>query len=490
MQKISVLLNQHFSVIIFHLVAFLLILRLQNVTAAGTGPSHDKVVVCYIGTWATYRPGFGSFTLDHVDPNLCTHVIYAFSGLDTDIDGIKALDPWQDLKDNYGKGGFEKLTSMKKTNPHLKVTLAIGGWNEGSLKYSQMVANPERRAKFVKNAFEFVKRYNFDGLDLDWEYPTQRDGKPEDKQNFVSLVMELKSKFREHNLLLTSAIGASKIMIDEAYDVKTLSNYLDFMHIMCYDYSGSWDKKVGPNAPLNNNGILDINTTISHLLARGASPSKLVLGLPFYGRTFLAQGEGNFGDPTDDKGFPGPYTKESGFMGFNEICDTVQNSSAAWSVTWDAATDQAVARKKHTDSAGETKVITYDSSRSIANKIRYALKLNLAGAMVWSIDTDDFLGKCHSEEDTFVDYVARPGVKLTFPRRVNDNFPLLRTINEAIIVAQSELEQEEMIREEEMENEIPHGNSQSATVSFQTHMLAIYTLLAIFQRRIFVREFL
>uniref|UniRef100_A0A1B0DAE4 Uncharacterized protein n=1 Tax=Phlebotomus papatasi TaxID=29031 RepID=A0A1B0DAE4_PHLPP len=92
MQKISMLLNQHFTVIIIHLVAFLLmILTKQNVIAAGTGPSHDKVVVCYIGTWATYRPGFGSFTMDHVDPNLCTHLIYAFSGLDTDTDGIKAL---------------------------------------------------------------------------------------------------------------------------------------------------------------------------------------------------------------------------------------------------------------------------------------------------------------------------------------------------------------------------------------------------------------
>ncbi|XP_055686858.1 probable chitinase 2 [Lutzomyia longipalpis] len=475
MKEISVLLNQHFSVII--LVVFLLASSVQNVIANGTGPSHDKVVVCYIGTWATYRPGFGSFTLDHVDPNLCTHLIYAFAGLDTDSDGIKALDPWQDLKDNYGKGGFEKLTAMRKTHPHLKVTLAIGGWNEGSLKYSQMAANPARRAKFVKNAVEFVKRFNFDGLDLDWEYPTQRDGKPEDKENFVSLVMELKSEFRKHDLLLTSAIGASKKMIDEAYDVKTLSNYLDFMHIMCYDYSGSWDKKVGPNAPLDNNGILDISTTISHLLARGASPSKLVLGLPFYGRTFIAQGEGYFGDPTDDKGFPGPYTKESGFMGYNEICAAIQDPSAAWTVSWDAATDQAVARQKGAET-GETKVVTFDSSRSIANKIRYAIKHKLAGAMVWSIDTDDFLGNCKPDNETFVDFVSRPGVKLTFPRRPKGNYPLLRTINEALVVAQSEADQLRDIKEHEKENEIPHGASAKIT---QIYFLPIFVIIPVFR---------
>lgn len=69
-------------------------------------------------------------------------------------------DPWQDLKDNYGKGGYEKLVGMRSANPHLKVLIAIGGWNEGSERYSNMAANPERRQAFVKNALEFVK-YDF-----------------------------------------------------------------------------------------------------------------------------------------------------------------------------------------------------------------------------------------------------------------------------------------------------------------------------------------
>lgn len=66
-------------------------------------------------------------------------------------------DPWQDLKDNWGKGGYEKLVGMRNANPHLKVLIAIGGWNEGSERYSDLAANPERRQAFVKNALEFVK---------------------------------------------------------------------------------------------------------------------------------------------------------------------------------------------------------------------------------------------------------------------------------------------------------------------------------------------
>lgn len=59
-------------------------------------------------------------------------------------------------------------------SPLVKVTLAIGGWNEGSTNYSQMAADAERRKRFIKSALEFLLRYKFDGLDLDWEYPSQR----------------------------------------------------------------------------------------------------------------------------------------------------------------------------------------------------------------------------------------------------------------------------------------------------------------------------
>ncbi|KAJ6643690.1 putative chitinase 2 [Pseudolycoriella hygida] len=427
------------------------------VVAAKTGPSHDKVVVCYLSTWAVYRPNRGSYSIDNFDANLCTHVIYAFSGLDSKTDAIKSLDPWQDLKDDYGKGGYEHLTSLKKNHPHLKVTLAIGGWNEGSKNYSIMAADPSRRKRFVKSASNFVRKFNFDGLDLDWEYPTQRDGAPEDKENFVQLVKELRDELKPHNLLLTSAIGASIKVIDEAYNVRELSKYLDFLHIMCYDYGGSWDKKITANAPLHSDNELNVEATIKHLIKLGASPSKIVMGIPFYGRTFITDLEGNYGDASTDEAFQGPFTRENGFLGYNEICALLSNRTAKWTSSWDSETSQGIARHRD-EVSGETRVVVYDTTRTIAKKMRFAMQHNLAGVMSWSIDTDDFLGDCNVEEETFNDFGNTAGVKLTFPKRVNSNYPLLRTINEGIIIALDEIDQENAIRESEVENEISHGD--------------------------------
>lgn len=66
-------------------------------------------VVCYYGTWATYRSGVGKFDVAHINADLCTHLVYTFVGLN-DKGDVVSLDPYLDLPDNWGRGGyFEKL---------------------------------------------------------------------------------------------------------------------------------------------------------------------------------------------------------------------------------------------------------------------------------------------------------------------------------------------------------------------------------------------
>lgn len=295
-------------------------------------------------------------------------------------------------------------------------------------------------------------------MDLDWEYPTQRGGKPFDRENFVSLVKELSQLFKRNNLLLTSAIGAGKDTIDAAYDIKNLSKYLDFLHIMCYDYNGSWNKKIGPNAPLQSRDVLNVEFTIEHLLALGAPSNKIVMGLPFYGRTFVTESkQARIGDDSDDKGFAGPSTNENGFMGYNEVCEALKANPDNWTVTWDSKAAEAIATLPDGD---KTKVVIYDNTRSMANKVRYAIRQNLGGLMIWSVDTDDFNGVCNPEKGTFDDFGDRDKIKLNIPPPVQEKYKLLRTVNDAIVVAIDELNQENEISDlpDDVDESNHHGS--------------------------------
>jgi GH18 family chitinase len=71
------------------------------------------------------------------------------------------------------------LMNLKQKNPNLKVLASMGGWNEGSTKYSHVAADPEKRATMVQSVLKYMEKHGFDGLDLDWEYPGQCGGDPE-----------------------------------------------------------------------------------------------------------------------------------------------------------------------------------------------------------------------------------------------------------------------------------------------------------------------
>ena len=129
--------------------------------------SHSKKVVCYYGSWSVYRPSKGKYSVEDLDPFLCTHYVYSFAGLSKDHK-IQPLDSWNDLTEYGGNGAYKRFTDIKKVNPKVRTLIAIGGWNEGSTKYSAMAANETNRSTFIHSVLEFLAKYRFDGLDLDW----------------------------------------------------------------------------------------------------------------------------------------------------------------------------------------------------------------------------------------------------------------------------------------------------------------------------------
>lgn len=199
-------------------------------------------------------------------------MIYSFIGIITD-GSVNVLDSWMDLPN--GKDGFGKFTRLRELSPGTKAMVAIGGWNEGSVKYSQVVGNPAIRATFVKNVVNFLKQYNFDGLDVDWEYPNQRGGKPSDKENYVALLKELREEFDKHGFILSVAVSAAEGSASQSYHISQVSKYVHFINLMTYDFNGSWNRFTGINAPLYASAT---NT--------GVQAKLNVVGIPY---TFLVE---------------------------------------------------------------------------------------------------------------------------------------------------------------------------------------------------------
>ncbi|KAL2743966.1 chitinase-3-like protein 1 isoform X1 [Vespula maculifrons] len=353
----------------------------------------EKKIVCYYGSWAVYRPGAGKFDISYIDPHLCTHLIYTFIGINND-GSVKVLDSWQDLPNDYGKDGFGRFNNLRKNNSNVKTMIAIGGWNEGSTKYSHVVANPTLRAKFVDSVVKFLGKYGFDGFDIDWEYPNQRGGKPADKENYIALLKELREKFNQHGYILSAAVCAAETPASQSYIIPEMSKHLDFINLMAYDLHGSWESTTGINSPLyakkgatGNNAKLTVDASVKYWLAQGAPPEKLILGVPFYGRSFTLRNvqQHAIGSPTTGAGTAGPYTREPGMLGYNEICTQLHNGK--WTVVYD--NEQRVPYAYNGN-----QWVGYDNVQSIKEKAEYIKAKDLGGAMLWSIETDDFHGAC------------------------------------------------------------------------------------------------
>ncbi|XP_063223198.1 chitinase-3-like protein 1 [Bacillus rossius redtenbacheri] len=349
-------------------------------------------VVCYYGSWAVYRPGDGKFDVEDIDPTLCTHLVYGFVGLG-EGDTVRVLDSWNDLPDNYGKGAMARFVKLKERSPTTKVMVSIGGWNEGSTKYSDMASSESRRQRFADNALAFVQKYGFDGLDLDWEYPAQRGGKPSDKDNFPKLLEAVYNKFHAKGLLFTAAFGASLKTVGLSYNIPEVSKYLDFINVMTYDYHGSWDTTTGVSAPLyadptdasDEAKTMNIDTCVRNLLKLGAPAHKLNLGMGTYGHSFTLQDPQHHGvnAPISGPGEAGPYTRQTGTIGYNEICEQKNK----WTIVWNDAQQVPYGYSNN-------QWIGYDNVKSIKIKSEYLKEKQFGGAMVWSLETDDFRNVC------------------------------------------------------------------------------------------------
>lgn len=199
------------------------------------------VLGCYFTNWSQHRQGLGYFTPSNIDPLLCTHLYYAFATIDIKARVPSPLEP-NDVTIGTSTGMYEEFNRLKTKNRRLKTLLSLGGATVNSSQFRMVFESDRIRREFIRTTIKYLRKYQFDGLDLDWEYPESAN----DRQLFSSMVRDYRiafqheaSHFNRTRLLLTAAVAAYRPKIEAAYEIKELATYLDYINLMTYDYHGS-----------------------------------------------------------------------------------------------------------------------------------------------------------------------------------------------------------------------------------------------------------
>ncbi|KAL2755812.1 glycoside hydrolase family 18 protein [Sodiomyces alcalophilus JCM 7366] len=212
-----------------------------------------------------------------------THINYAFALIGEDY-RVAAMN-------SFDHELYRRTIALKKRNRALKVSIAIGGWAVSGPPFSNMARTPARRAVFIQSVVDLLNTYGFDGVDLDWEYPVSpdRDGAPEDRENYVHLVKELRRALGP-SAEISVAIPASFWYLQH-FDVAGMAPHINWFNIMSYDIHGTWDGDSEWTEALvqPHTNLTEIDDGLNLLWRSGIDPSQVVLGLGFYGRSFTLE---------------------------------------------------------------------------------------------------------------------------------------------------------------------------------------------------------
>ncbi|KAG5667845.1 hypothetical protein PVAND_015814 [Polypedilum vanderplanki] len=352
----------------------------------------SKKIFCYYQSSSALNSSFNENFYNYPPP--CTHIIFAFAGLD--INGKIVLSQNHQIETQIEKEIFN-LIKLKEKRECLKILISVGGYDEGSEKFSSLVETDDSIEKFSNNVLKFLIFYGFDGIDIHWMYPTMRGGIPEDRLNFVKLLKVLKQKLNKRNKLVVAALGAKSSLISSAYEpIKNICDTLDYALFMTYDYNDR--HKTSINAPLLQDNEVQhketINENIQKLLAEGCDEKKIILGISTYGKVyklkyafenFLGANANEMNDFHENK-------IDGGNVEYEKICNALNNNVSIFNnhkhTMW---TIQKLTNSHSKYAFHDRFWISYDDHETVDIKTLYALSKNLNGLMFFTINGD---GNC------------------------------------------------------------------------------------------------
>lgn len=324
--------------------------------------NNTKIKPQVIAYYAGDEKSIDEFNLDGVD-----QIIYSFLHLkgnklaiDNKTDSLTLIN----------------VVNQKNKYPKLKILVSLGGWG-GCETCSDVFSSKEARMEFAISTADIIESFNADGIDLDWEYPgisgfPGHSYKPEDRENFTELLIQLRRYMKKEDIL-SFAAGASNRFFKNSIEWDKVMPLVNNVNLMTYDFYGSGSTKTGHHTALSSSEFQDrsAKSSIEALINLGVNPKQIFIGGAFYIKTFKNVENINNGLNQNTE-----WNKSYNQINFEDV-------RSNFSFYWDSLANSPYAY----DSINKI-FATFDDHKSIKLKSKYALEKKLGGIMFWQLMND------------------------------------------------------------------------------------------------------